>query len=52
VEQELFTLPEHLSSLPDFSGVYIAQSFVFCVIFFLLYFYVENGGLTSELIIQ
>ena len=42
VEQELFVLPEHLSSLPDFSGIYITQSFVFCVIFFLLYFYVGH----------
>ena len=44
VEQELITLPEHTSSLPDISGVYVAQSLVLCVmfcksLFFLLYFY-------------
>jgi hypothetical protein len=31
VEQELFTLSEHLSSPPDVSGVRVAQSLVFCV---------------------
>ena len=43
VEQELITLPEHLSSLRT-CGIYVAQSFVFYVmfcrsLFFLLYFY-------------
>ena len=32
VEQERFTLPEHLSSSPVFSGVRFARSFVFCVL--------------------
>ena len=32
VEQELFTLPEHLSSPPVFSGVRFGRSFVFCVL--------------------
>ena len=33
VEQELFTLPEHLSSPADFSGIRYARSLVFCVMF-------------------
>ena len=33
VEQELLTLPEHLSSSPDFSDVRIARSLIFCVVF-------------------
>ena len=33
VEQELLTLPEHQSSTLVFSGVRVAQSFVFCVMF-------------------
>ena len=33
VKQELPTLPEHLSSPPDFSGVRVTQSFVFYVMF-------------------
>ena len=33
VEQELITLPEHLSSAPVYSGVRIARSFVFFVVF-------------------
>ena len=32
-EQELSTLPEHLSSLPVFSGVRITRSLVLCVCF-------------------
>ena len=32
-EQELPTLPEHLSSTSLFSGVRVAQSLVFCVVF-------------------
>jgi hypothetical protein len=33
VEQELLTLPEHLSSLPVFSGVRVTWSLVLCVCF-------------------
>ena len=33
VEQELLTLPVHLSSAPVFSGVRVTQSLVFCVMF-------------------
>ena len=33
VEQELLTLPEHLSSPPVFSGVCVTQSLVLCVCF-------------------
>jgi hypothetical protein len=33
VEQELLTLPEHLSSHPFFCGVRVDQSLVFCVMF-------------------
>jgi len=33
VEQELPTLPEHLSSPPVFSGVHVTQSLVLCVCF-------------------
>ena len=33
VEQELPTLPEHLSSPPVFSGVRVNQSLVLCVCF-------------------
>ena len=32
-EQELFTLPEHLSSPPGFSLVGVAQSLVFCLMY-------------------
>ena len=32
-EQELLTLPEHLSSPPDFSVARVARSLVFCVVF-------------------
>ena len=31
MEQELLTIPEHLSSLPVFSGVRITRSLVLCV---------------------
>ena len=31
MEQELFTLSEHLCSPPDVSGVRVGQSLVFCV---------------------
>jgi hypothetical protein len=33
VEQELLTLPEHLSTPPGFSGVRVARSLVLCVVF-------------------
>jgi hypothetical protein len=33
VERELLTLPEHLNSPLVFSGVRVARSFVFCVMF-------------------
>ena len=33
VEQELLTLPEHLSSSPVFSGARVTRSLVLCVIF-------------------
>jgi hypothetical protein len=33
MEQELLTLPEHLSSPPVFSGVRVARSLVLCVCF-------------------
>ena len=33
MEQELLTLPEHLSSLSVFSGLPVARSLVFCVVF-------------------
>jgi hypothetical protein len=38
VEQEWPTLPEHLSSLPVFSGVCVAWSIIFCVVFCRLLF--------------
>ena len=33
VEQELLTIPEHLRSPPVFSGIRVARSLVFCVMF-------------------
>ena len=43
VDQELPTFPEHPSSLPVFSGVHVAWSLVFCVMFcrslFVLWFF-------------
>jgi hypothetical protein len=47
VEQELSTLPEHPNSLPVFSGVHVAWSLVFCVmfcrlLFVLWFFYFQN----------
>jgi hypothetical protein len=33
VEQELFTLPEHLSSFPVFSGFRVTRYLVLCVCF-------------------
>ena len=33
VEQEMPTVPEHMSSLSVFSGIHIERSFVFCVMF-------------------
>ena len=34
MEQEVLTLPAHLSSPPAFNGVYVAQCLAFCVFFF------------------
>jgi hypothetical protein len=34
MEQELLTLPEHLSSPPVYSEVCVARSLVFCVSYF------------------
>jgi hypothetical protein len=34
VEQEVFTIPEHLSSPPGFIGVRVTQSLVLCVMFY------------------
>ena len=44
VEQELLTLPEYLSSSPDFSGFRVARSLALCVtfcrsLFVLLFFF-------------
>jgi len=33
VEQEQPTLPEHMGPHPDVSGVHVAQSLVFCLVF-------------------
>jgi hypothetical protein len=33
MEQELLTLPEHMSSPPDFSWVHVTRSSVLCVCF-------------------
>ena len=38
VAQELVTLPDHPSSLPVFSRVPVAQSLVFCVMFYISLF--------------
>jgi hypothetical protein len=38
VEQELLTLPEHLNLLSVFSGIRVARSLVFCVVFSRLLF--------------
>jgi hypothetical protein len=52
MEQELLTLPEHLSSPPGFSGVRVVRSLVFCVVFcrslfvllfFFFFFVIEPG---------
>jgi hypothetical protein len=34
VTQERLNLPEHMSSLRDFSGLGVGQSLIFCVVFF------------------
>jgi hypothetical protein len=39
VEQELLTLPKHLSSPQVFNGVRVPRSLVLCVCFVLLYFF-------------
>ena len=33
MEQELLTLPDHMSSLPVFSGFRVVRSLIFCVCF-------------------
>jgi hypothetical protein len=38
VEQELLTLPEHLSSSPVLSGVRVSRTLVFCLMFCLSLF--------------
>jgi hypothetical protein len=38
-EQELLTLPGHLSSHPGFNGIRVARSLVFCVMFCRLLFF-------------
>ena len=46
VEQELPTLPEHMSSLPVFSGVPVSRSLVFCEVFgrsFFVHLYFWNS---------
>ena len=40
LDQELPTLPEHLSSPPGFSGVRVSQSLVLSVMFFRSFFFV------------
>jgi hypothetical protein len=53
VEQALVTLVEHLGSPPFFSGVCVAQSLVFCVVFvdhclpFCLFLFVNSGHFTN-----
>jgi hypothetical protein len=51
VEQELLTLPEHLSSSPVFSGVRVTGSLVLCVCFvdrcLSFIFFVTLSGVTS-----
>ena len=41
-EQELPNVPENLSSPPDFSGVHVARTFVFCFVFYRSLFDVLN----------
>jgi hypothetical protein len=43
VGQELFTLPEHLSSPPIFGRVRVARSLVFCVMFCIYIYYMYIG---------
>ena len=47
-EEQLLTLPEHLSSPPDFSGIRVAQSLiickVFCISFFVLFLFVVESS--------
>jgi hypothetical protein len=33
MKQELLTLPEHLNSHPRISGIRVAQSLIFCIVF-------------------
>jgi len=51
VEQELLTLLEHMGSFPVLSGVRVAQSIVFCVLFnhqplFVLLFFFSDCSLS------
>ena len=36
MEQELLTIPEHLCSLPVFSGLRVARSLLFCVMLWIV----------------
>ena len=49
VEQELLTIPEHMSSPSVFSGVCVARSLVFCVVFCRLLFVLFSLSLVIEL---
>jgi hypothetical protein len=48
VEQERFTLSEHLSSPPVFSVIRVARSLVFCIVFYRL-LYVPLANVLSDL---
>jgi hypothetical protein len=48
VEQELSTLPEHLSSPMVFSGVRVARSLVFCAVFSRSLFVLFHSSLIYE----
>ena len=52
VEQELRTLPEHLSSLSIFSRVHISQSLVFCVVFCRSLFVLFLLGIVLSVLLQ
>jgi hypothetical protein len=44
VEQELLTLPEHLSPSPVFSGARVTRSLVFCVCFAPMQYFKEDDS--------
>ena len=44
VEKKLLALPEHLSSYPGFCRVLVAESLVFCVVFYRSLFVLINTG--------